>query len=102
MVKIFQANSRQENPSIFFITATAPGGSLESSSAGLINLPGSIPSQASVPGTTSCPINACRNGGSCYKITTGFTCNCPTGFHGTDCGSMPVMICWSSLISFFY
>lgn len=62
---------------------------ITSSTPAVIVVPGVAPATSLTVATGSvCPDNACKNGGTCVKSYSGFSCNCPPGFHGMDCSSM--------------
>lgn len=36
---------------------------------------------------TACSVNPCANGGTCVPSGTTYSCTCPTGYSGTNCGT---------------
>ncbi|XP_057308880.1 fibropellin-1-like [Hydractinia symbiolongicarpus] len=61
---------------------------ITSSTPAAIVVPGVAPATSLTVATGAvCPDNACKNGGTCVKSYSGFSCNCPPGFHGMDCST---------------
>jgi len=38
-----------------------------------------------------CTSNPCKNGGACVSLFTTYTCNCPSGYSGTNCQITPIV-----------